>query len=337
MERLSFGRVMWEYFKQRRWIALLFAAAAGLFWLVFTLYDLPAEPVQYTVLLCLFVGAVAAGFDFARFLSRHRKLEALRQEIALGLDGLPSPRNLTEQDYTVLLELMHEDKIRSVSHYDNMQSDMVDYYTLWAHQIKTPIAAMHLLLSGEDSNENAELSSELFKIEQYVEMVLSYLRLDGGAGDLVLKLHHLDDIVRQAVRKYASQFIRRKIKLVYHEMDCIVLTDEKWLVFAIEQVLSNALKYTMPGGTVTVSLVEATKQLCIADTGIGIAPEDLPRVCEKGFTGYNGHNDKKSTGIGLYLCKRILTKLSHTIAIESEPGRGTVVKIGLETLDLTVE
>lgn len=176
---------------------------------------------------------------------------------------------------------------------------------------------------------------QLQSVEQYVEMVLGYLRLESPSSDYVIRNYALDDIVRQAVRKYASQFIRRKLRLEYTPLNVSVITDEKWLLFVIEQVLSNALKYTR-SGSVSVTL-EAPKTLCIRDTGIGIAPEDLPRVFEKGFTGSNGRTDKRATGIGLYLCRRILEKLGHTIAITSEVGVGTTVRIGLAQDALEIE
>lgn len=168
-------------------------------------------------------------------------------------------------------------------------------------------------------------------------MVLQYLRLDSSSTDFVLKKYRLEDIVKQAVRKYAKIFIRKKISLNLQELDCEVLTDEKWLVFVVEQLLSNALKYTNKGSISIYMEPQGGKTLVIEDTGIGIAAEDLPRVFEKGFTGYNGRADKKSTGIGLYLCKRILCKLSHTITIESTVGKGTSVKINLDTVNLSVE
>ena len=176
---------------------------------------------------------------------------------------------------------------------------------------------------------------QLQSVEQYVEMVLGYLRLESPSSDYVIRNYLLDDIVRQAVRKYASQFIRRKLRLEYTPLNVSVITDEKWLLFAIEQVLSNALKYTR-SGSVSITL-EAPKTLCIRDTGIGIAPEDLPRVFEKGYTGSNGRTDKRATGIGLYLCRRILAKLGHSITIVSTPGVGTTVRIGLEQDALEVE
>ena len=157
---------------------------------------------------------------------------------------------------------------------------MEEYYTLWVHQIKTPIAAMSLLLQEEDTPENGELSMELFRIEQYVEMVLQYLRLDSPDHDLAFRSVDVDDCVRQAVRKYARSFIRKKIALDFQETGIETVSDEKWLVFVLEQLLSNALKYT-PSGSISLS-VEEPLTLVIEDTGIGIAAEDLPRICEKG-------------------------------------------------------
>ena len=210
------------------------------------------------------------------------------------------------------------------------KTDITDYFTLWAHQIKTPIAAMRLLLQ-QDTEEieqfyerRKECEGELFKIEQYVEMVLQYLRLNSSVNDFVLQEYSLDDIIRQAIHKYAPMFIRKKLALHYNAVDVKVVTDEKWLVFVVEQILSNAIKYTAEGG---ISIYMEEGMLVIKDTGIGILAEDLPRVFEKGYTGYNGRSDKKASGIGLYLCKQILQKLGHKVCVESEPGKGTQVKL----------
>ncbi|WP_350445924.1 sensor histidine kinase [Anaeromonas frigoriresistens] len=254
-----------------------------------------------------------------------------------NLDNLPSTNHLLEQEYQNVIENFYQDKLNMTSKFDKDKSDLIDYFTLWAHQIKTPIAAMDLLLQSGENIDSDELSLELFKIEEYVEMVLQYLRLDSESSDLVLKYHNLDNIIKQAIRKYAKVFIRKKIKLEYLESNCEVLTDEKWLLFVIEQILSNSLKYTNKGEISIYMERDHKKVLVIEDTGIGIAPEDLPRVFEKGFTGYNGRIDKKSTGIGLYLCKRILTKLSHSITIESQVSKGTKVKIDLDTIDIRLE
>ena len=254
---------------------------------------------------------------------RELTLERLRKNVSLGLDGMPAPADLIERDYQAALRALWDDRAHVVSRSDAAMSDMRDYYTLWAHQIKTPIAAMHLLLHQEQPDKDA-LTAELFRIEQYVEMVLSYQKLEGDSSDFVLKKRPLDEIVRGCIRKYARLFIIKKLPLNFRETGMTVYTDEKWLAFMIEQILANALKYTSKG---EISIYAEGKALVIEDTGIGISPEDLPRLGERGFTGYNGREDKKSTGLGLYLCKNICAKLGHKLIIESTPNVGTRVKL----------
>ncbi|MGN0271512.1 MAG: sensor histidine kinase [Lachnospiraceae bacterium] len=283
----------------------------------------------YGGVICLFLVLVIGGIDFFRYYNRHRELIKMQKVIKISVDALSMPGDQIEEDYQTLLQLVHEDKVKAVNDLENRRKDLMEYYTMWVHQIKTPIAAMQLLLQSEDTPKNREAAEELFRIEQYVKMALQYTRLDSETTDFLIQRYNLDDIVREAVRCYARLFIRKKISLNYQPLQVQVLTDEKWLEFVIEQVLSNAVKYT-PKGSVSICM-EGSSTLVIEDTGIGIRKEDLPRVCEKGYTGYNGHTDKRSTGIGLYLSKRILEKLSHTIEIESEMGKGTRVKIGLIT------
>ena len=223
----------------------------------------------------------------------------------------------------------------ALTEWENWRQESMDYYTTWVHQIKTPISVMRMTLEGEDTEEHRELSAELFRIEQYVEMVLSYLRLDSDSSDYVFQEYDLDSIIRQAVHKYAPLFVRKKLRLFYEPVNVKVLTDEKWLLFILEQILSNSIKYTQEG-SVSITLTP-DKVLNISDTGIGIAPEDLPRIFEKGFTGYNGRSDKKSTGLGLYLCKKAAGRLSHKISVQSKPGAGTVVSIDLDTKMLRTE
>lgn len=324
-----------QYLNLHKKSLLLFTLFSAVFFVVFSLYRLPFSAVGYGVLLCIFIGFLLMIRDFRAFLRKHKELETLLPNVTFTLDYLPLATNLIEADYQNLIRAMFSDKAALLSESSSSYSLMVDYYSMWAHQIKTPIAAMRLLLQCEDTPENKELMDELFKIEQYVEMVLCYLRLDSVSSDYVIREYDLDNIIRQAVRKYAPRFIRKKIKLEYDNVNCKVLSDEKWLLFVIEQVLSNSLKYT-DYGTIQICL-EAPKILCLRDTGIGIAPEDLPRIFEKGFTGYNGRADKKSTGIGLYLCRRIADRLGHRIIVTSEVGKGTLVRINLDSAVLEVE
>jgi signal transduction histidine kinase len=326
-----------SYLKQHGKSIGAYAVFSLLFAAVFSLYNLPVEAVVYAVVLCTGFGSIFVIMDFRNFYKRHKLLTELKNHITLATGELPLPKDLLESDYQELIRTISQEKTELVSKADQVRSELIEYYTMWVHQIKTPISAMSLLLQSVENEENGDLLTELFKIEQYVEMLLQYLRFNSTSTDYVLKNYSLDDIVRQAVRKYAKIFIRKKISLDYNGLNCEVLTDEKWLTFVIEQILSNALKYTSEGKISIYMEQDSGKTLVIEDTGIGIAPEDKPRVFEKGFTGYNGRADKKSTGIGLYLCKRIITKLSHSIAIESTVGQGTKVTIGLDTVNISVE
>lgn len=315
-------------------------AAAGLFCalsgvLIFWLYGLPGEAIAYLLYLCCIGTSFWAVLSFVRFWRKHKILRKMEEAIFVTAEDLPETTTLIEEDYQHLIQrLVRENRQRQAAA-DSMLEDLTSYYTLWVHQIKTPIAAMDLLLqAGPD--RATEMEIELQKIAQYVDMVLQYLRLDSTDKDLVLQRCQLDAVVRQTVRKYAKLFILKKIQLVFQETKWEVLSDEKWLCFLLEQLLSNALKYTPEGGKISIFL-EGETNLVIADTGIGIAPEDLPRVFEKGFTGNNGRMDKKATGIGLYLCRRVTNLLGHTISIASEPGVGTQVLLGLGRPQFDIE
>ena len=340
------------FLRERKREAGMYAVFAGVFAAVSYLYDVSMDAVQYAFLLSAVWLLVLGGLDYVRYVRRHRELLEVEWMFESDIDGMPEAATLVEEDYQRIVTKLYEARREIESEARIVRKEMVDYYSMWVHQIKTPIAAMHVLLqafeegrfheeeqAGEDGAGmytghqmsmqqcGKEMKLELFKIEQYVEMVLTYLRMEGMSSDLSFDICSLDSIIRQAVRKYSQMFILRKIRLEYTAIETKVLTDEKWTVFAIEQILSNALKYT-PSGKISIYMEEAC--LVIEDTGIGIWPEDLPRVFEKGFTGYNGRTDKKSTGIGLYLCKSVMDKLMHKIWIESEAGKGTKVYLSFE-------
>jgi len=325
-------RVLGAYLRRHWKLLVLLTGSLGICAAVFFLYGLPLEPVGYAFILCLALGLALFFIGYRRFRRRHRELKRLLAQARETVLPLPPPKGLLEEDYQALLQAVASDRSALALEGRNRLQDMTDYYTLWAHQIKTPIAAMRLLLQEEP---RPELEGELLKIEQYVEMVLGYLRLGSGSTDYVLRSCGLDALLRQSIRKYARLFILKKISLDFQETGKTVLTDEKWLAFVIEQLLSNALKYTPEGGRIRIYGDGET--LVIADSGIGIQPEDLPRVFEKGFTGYNGREDKKSTGIGLYLCSQVMERLNHGISIASRPGRGTLVRLDLSRQRRTVE
>lgn len=324
-----------KYLYQYRRTAAVFVMFSLIFAAVFSLYSLETEAVLYASLLCLALGAGVLAVNFYGFCKQHKERERLLENIPVIDDELPEPYTLAESDYLEMIKKLRESNAANVTKYRNERTESIDYYTAWVHQIKTPISVMQMILQSEDSEEHRELSAELFRVEQYVEMALCYFRLDSDSSDFLFRQYSLDKIIRSSVRKFAPQFVRKRINLKYEPTDVSVLTDEKWLSFIIEQILSNAIKYT-ERGQVTICVTE-DRILSISDTGIGIAPEDIPRIFEKGFTGYNGRADKKSTGLGLYLTKKAADKLSHKISVSSETGRGSTFSIDLNSRQLEIE
>lgn len=323
-----------SYLKDRLRVILGAAAVAGALAFVFFLYGLPSEPLLYggavTLVLLLLFFAVP---DFLSYLRRIKDYEALHRGLMEQLELPERSATLQERELSAMIRELCKALRENEALYQARQKDAIDYYTLWVHQVKTPLSAMRLILQSEEqSGCVTALLQELFKVERYVEMVLGYLRLDSMSSDLRLERCSLHEIVTAAVKKFAPQFIYQKLSLEFSDFQNIVLTDEKWLGFVIEQLLSNALKYTKDGG---VSIyVETPDVLVIEDTGIGISEEDLPRVFERGFTGFNGRQGKNSSGLGLYLTKQILDRLQTKIEIRSKQDKGTKVLLYLHRDDL---
>lgn len=331
------------YLKKNRKPILFYLLFLGVFYLVLYLYGVRADALGYAVFLSLATFIVLGLFDLWRYQARIKTIGEAFRNMPYELGSLPAPLDIPEEKYQEEVRMLGERLVLQENDSRRSRQEMLDFYSLWAHQIKTPLAAMNLLLQSEEARGDKdakifqEMRMELFKTGQYVDMVLSYLRAEDMSSDLLLKEYSLDEIVRQAVRKYSGMFILKKIRLEYEPCKEIVLTDEKWLLFVLEQLLSNALKYTEKG-FIRIRMEQGSPAvLLIEDSGIGIQAEDLPRVFEKGFTGYNGRQDKKSTGIGLYLCRMICEKLNHTVTITSDPGKGTAVRLDLTRKEMRHE
>lgn len=306
------------------------------------------QDVVYAAALDAILLLITVLVGFFRYSSKVKALSNALKRPVEEQAQLPEATDDVEMLYQRLLENQSIARSESESSAAIRQSQMRDYYSMWVHQIKTPISAMKLLLEVEreelgqlicDDEQSQYLLSdnmdsfedELFRIEEYVSMALQYQRVSSTENDFVLEKVSVDGVIRDTIKKYAKIMIRRHIGINYSGTGQEVYTDGKWLAFMLEQILSNAIKYT-PQGVVTIETAEEKDRffITIKDTGIGIKAEDLPRVFEKGYTGYNGHADKKATGIGLYLCRQMADKLGHTIRMESEIGKGTKVWIGFD-------
>ena len=296
-----------------------------IFLISFYLYSLPLEAVIYPILLSLFLIIVLGLLDYTAFMQKHHELKN---------GHLVKPVTLIDRDYQNIIKLLEEEKQQNLLYEQSRYQEMIDYYTTWVHQIKTPIASMRLTLEKEDSEVSRRIKNNLTSIENYVDMVLAYLRLDSSTNDLVIKEVNLNKIINECVRHFSSDFIHKKIGVEILNCDTMVLSDEKWLTFIIEQLLSNALKYTKEG---KISIFYKEYSLHIKDSGIGIDEKDLPRIFENGYTGINGRRDKRASGIGLYLCRRVCQNLGHEISAESTPGKGTTIRLNLARRESTYE
>ena len=315
---------------------IIFTGIVVIFGILFYLYDIPFDAIIYGCELSFVWCAVCLFIDFYKYYKRHKLLHINREQFFDDAEQLPEHMDIIEYDYQELAKELYQAKQELISKNRIAKKELLDYYGMWVHQIKTPIAALDILLQNTermlyqlDEKEMmqkaisvSDMKMELFKIEQYVEMALNYLRVEDISSDLVFKKYELDDMVRQVIRKYAKIFISKKIKIDFKLTKACIVTDEKWFIFVLEQIISNALKYIKKG---QIFIYMKEKSLVIEDTGIGIPAEDLPRIFEKGFTGYNGRENKKSTGIGLYLCKNIMDKLQWNITVDSEVGSGTKI------------
>ena len=323
--------------------------------IIFFLYQLPIEPMVYVTVFWLITGICACLNGFYRYRKKVEQLELIAAAPDINLSQMDSPVGQDERFQQEIMQQLNQMRIDVENASQNASEDMTDYYTMWAHQIITPIFALRLLLQ-ESPEEYIEKLSELFKIEQYVEMVLGYLRTEDMSSDLKLSRCALDRIIRDQIHKYAGIFVSKKLTLTYESISQDVLTDEKWLGFVIGQILSNALKYTRTGGiriylekklsldtddvSISIGNDDCNKvenfTLVIEDTGIGIRAEDIPRIFEKGYTGVNGRDDNRATGIGLYLSNKIMRKLGHRLYITSTEGKGTKVflEFSVENLNM---
>ena len=280
----------------------------------------------YFFLLCCFVTILFFTWDILV------EMQVYRQEILYGEREAQSPleRALAEK-----LEAREMELYQQKSDSERKLTDLLDYYTLWVHQIKTPIAASQLLVAEvADRQLKQQLEQEIFKIDSYTNLVLQYLRLESFHDDLVLKQVQIEDLVKEIIRKYALFFIQKGLNANLHDLDKEIVTDKKWLLVVIEQIISNSLKYTKEGG---LEIYMEGQELCIKDTGIGIKNSDVLRVFERGFSGYNGRLTQQSSGLGLYLSKKISEELGHQIRIESEVGKGTIVRIQFAQVNLVLE
>ena len=212
----------------------------------------------------------------------------------------------------------------------NQKDDLNAYFLMWLHQIKTPMTVSKLLLDKPDDTTNTKLKMQLMYIEQYINMAMNYLKMIDHSTDMDITEVNLDDIIKNLLKKYSLLFIHNHISLEYQSNLTYVVSDSQWLTILIEQILSNALKYT-ENGKITIQYLEDKHALEIRDTGIGIRSEDIPKIFDRGYSGFNGRMNEKSSGLGLYLARKISERLNIQIEVESKLSKGSVFRLVFPT------
>lgn len=285
--------------------------------------------------LIILIGVGLALIDYRNFCSKHTLLKKamLVPEVLTDTlerseedeEGIDNAINLIEEDYLNVIMTL-SDRLNSTKAQTSAQMEaMTDYYTMWVHQVKTPIAAMSLIIqSMEDEDVALKLRSELTRIESYSSMALNYIRLNSETNDLAFRSFSLDDAAKDTIRKLMSMFVAKGLSVDFTPTSASVVSDYKWVTFMLEQIISNSIKYSSKG---SIKIYGTSSSITVEDQGIGISKDDLPRIMEKGYTGYNGHNEKLSTGLGLYLVKKTADMLEISVNIESEINKGTKVTL----------
>ena len=212
----------------------------------------------------------------------------------------------------------------------NQKDDLNAYFLMWLHQIKTPMTVSKLLLEKPDETTNTKLKMQLMYIEQYINMAMNYLKMIDHSTDMDITEVNLDDIIKNLLKKYSLLFIHNHISLEYQSNVTHVISDSQWLTILIEQILSNALKYT-ENGKIAIQYLEDKHALEIRDTGIGIRSEDIPKIFDRGYSGFNGRMNEKSSGLGLYLARKISERLNIQIEVESKLSKGSIFRLVFPT------
>ncbi|MFZ2648051.1 MAG: sensor histidine kinase [Lactococcus chungangensis] len=295
----------------------IFLLTEGVIVLVLYLQNIDLVAFKVAFLLPTLIFVLYLSFACQRFIQLHQFLARTSVE---NLPYFPDT-SLIGEDYQQLLvglEQWHQEKYQELLKFDK---DLLDLTRVWTHQMKVPIAALDLMAQTNNLTQS-DVQHQLLELDNYLNILLSYLRLQNTSTDFRFETFDVADVTRDIIKKYANQFIMKNLS-VRIEGSWRLTSDRKWLTVALEQIINNAVKYTKTGG-VTIKFDES---ITIADTGIGILPEDLPRLFEHGFTGYNGRHHQKSTGLGLYLTKEILDKLELTVTMTSQVEQGTEVQI----------
>lgn len=275
------------------------------------------DTLLYTVFIVLIV--------LACFLVIRYRIE--KRNMRLFTIGDSNGLSMEAAHYQTMLQQMEKKYLRQLNEVRQNQQNYYDFIMSWFHEIKTPISVLRLM--QQTRIDQSSLADEVEKIEHYVDLALYYAKSDSFNQDYDIRSYLLAPIIKEQIKAHSKTFISKKIKVKFDDCAFAVQTDKKWLSFILSQLLSNALKYTPENGTISIHCTEEKSELWlfVKDNGIGIPAEDIPRVFNRGFTGENGRQYARSTGMGLYLAQELAKKLGHTISCSAKKGHYTEMTI----------
>lgn len=307
---------IWEH----KAIYLVWLLLLGTQSLVLYLYDQTQAILGDTLLFsCLIIFSYTL-VAVSRWQRKLKQLQLLQTNFSHEL--LPSSTSQVELLYQQITEELEQKLVTELEHSRLKKQEMLEDFGIWLHQVKTPVSALDLLIQAQGNDP--KMRAELFKVNEYLQLMLNYLRQQLDNSDLVFEQVALDQVIKEVLKKYALFFAQKGLRVEFIDLDAKVTTDKKWLIFILEQLIFNAIKYTNTG---TITFIFNGDHLAIKDTGIGIKAQDIPRVFEKGFTGYNGRQDQRASGLGLYLSQKVALKLGCKLELTSRIGQGTTVKV----------
>lgn len=323
----------WQYFTFQKRIIVTYVMIMS--FITIMLYVEPTMSVYFSNVL--YIHAVSLGFflsylaiDYFYIKNHFAKLMSHWNEGIFIPEGMGNPKTYEQHLYRQWLHTINEQHQQKMLSITQDKKESLEFMTSWFHEIKTPIAVCKLLLEQSSNHADSQsIQEEISRIERNVEQALYFSRSDHFTQDYHVSQIELDKVVRSVVKQHAKQFIQRKIKADLQIESIQVETDSKWLGYALSEIISNALKYSLDEGTISIHSEEDKKEvrLTITDNGIGISRADLPRVFHLGFTGSNGRIYHKSTGMGLYLAKKLTKKLGHELSITSQENQYTAITI----------
>lgn len=317
----------WKYYLSSHRYLLATVFIVMLFTSLIVLLDpnLQIHPGNLLYLL-LIMGLLFGIYMFVDYRKKRVFYRELGEATEAGVALVPLQTHNYEENLAIeLLTIQRQQFELEIDQLKRNQKEWHEYMTTWVHEIKTPISVSKMIFETEEGLESLE--EEMEKIEQFVDQALYYTRASDFSKDYFIQEMNVEQIIKEAVKGNRKLFLSKKIKLQLNLSEMDVLTDKKGLLFVLNQILSNSLKYTPAEGEIVIQIDSSERQIIIRDNGIGIAAEDLPRIFEKGFTGKNGRQFAASTGMGLYLAQITAGKLGHQLAIHSVEGAYTETTI----------